>query len=203
MGGFKAHTSAVGTTGTGKTYAMNRLILRESLGSLYFNTNLVKLAAGWTRADKSNSFQQIVKAIKEGKKINYLPDRMIRDKELIHLIDKFFMAGFNENKPFIFAVDECHLYKKDADRKLVEVATAGRTFGFIGTFISQRPAEMNYTLLSQSNLFYMFDVNDFEVEYLKKKGFPVDTIKSEIARLGQFSYCVYDGRNAVGHSKVK
>jgi hypothetical protein len=203
MESFKAHTSVIGTTGTGKTYATNRLILGESLGSLYFNTNIVKLANGWVRADKTNTVKQIIQALKEGKKINYIPDRSMKEKEFIYLTDKLFDAGFTENKQFIYAIDECHLYKKDADRKLVEVATSGRTFGFKGVFISQRPAEMNYTLLSQSSLFYIFDVNNFEVNYLNGKGFPTEAIRQEIHKNGLYSYVTFDNRDIQGHKKVK
>jgi DNA helicase HerA-like ATPase len=200
---FKAHTSIIGTTGTGKTYATNRLILKERQGALYFNTNLVDLAPGWIKANGDNTFQQIVSNIKLGKKINYLPGRATREKELIYLIDNLFESNFTADRPFICAIDECHLYRKDSERKLIEIATSGRTFGFIGTFISQRPAEMNYTLLSQSSLFYLFDVNGFEENYLKGKGFPVDKIKSEIIKNGLYSYVTYDWMNVEGHIRVK
>jgi hypothetical protein len=109
---FKAHTSVIGTTGTGKTYATNRLILKENCGSLYFNTNRVRLSSNWTCGHSGHDIRTIIKFIKSGGHLNYLPDRTMREKELIYLIDKFFEAGFTEYHPFIFAVDECHLYKR-------------------------------------------------------------------------------------------
>jgi hypothetical protein len=201
---FNIHTSVIGTTGSGKSYALNRIIYRESCGTLYFNTNLLKkeIRPGWIVADKNVYPSQIIKALKVGKKINYMPDPDTFQEELIYLVDKLFKAGFTEDHFFIFAIDESHLFKKMADEKQVKIATSGRTFGFKGVFISQRPAEMNYTLLSQSSEFFIFDINDFDYSYLKDKKFPVDQIREELKKHGEYGYCFYNGHELQGFSKV-
>lgn len=187
------HATIVGMTQSGKTHATMTSLLHHTQGVIFFNPQLV-MAPGYTIADKKNNIEQILSALKRGKKINYRPDRATRWIELTYIIEQI-LAETDKNKlDIVFVADECHLAKrhsKEANSGLVELATTGLSRGIRLASISQRPAEMEYTLLTQSTKFVMFEM-EFEGEYLKRKGLPSELINERVRAAGKYHFVEYE-----------
>jgi hypothetical protein len=80
--------------------------------------------------------------------------------------------------------------------ELRRVATGGIRFGIHGVFISQRPALIDNTLMTQSVGMIIFHCN-MESQYFKRYGIPYEDMEKQLDSLGQYSYCEYDFKNIV------
>lgn len=197
------HTTVIGITRSGKTYATQKSLAAQPKGVLFFNTQYEDLP-GYTQANKQNDFKQLARAIQAGKKINYLPSTVQKeaDVELAYLVSCCY--DYRDNLlNGILAVDEVHLWNnhKRALKELIRVATTGLRFGITGVWISQRPALIDNTLMSQSNQFIIFDTN-MEASYFKRYGIPHEDIQARIEQGGQYSFCRFDSKTVTGPVKV-
>jgi DNA helicase HerA-like ATPase len=195
---FTGHCTVIGKTGSGKTYATRKSLEKVKGGVLFFNTMLGDMP-GFVQAGKENTWEQIGAILAKGGKVNYMPglDRELRNKELSHLVKKLYESGKN----VIFAVDEVHLYDRTATNSLVEIATTGRHFGIKGVFISQRPANVDNTLMTQSEQFVIFKLN-MEQGYFDRYKMPGEEIMERIKAGGQYAYVTYDWESLKGAYKA-
>lgn len=195
------HSTVIGITQSGKTFATSKTLSQVKEGVIFFNTQLVPMPNNFITCSANDNIKSIINAVKQGRKLNYLPqlDGDIRNLELIYIINALYTRG-NENKIYL-VVDEIHLYTKDALKKAVQVATTGIRFGIYGIWISQRGANIDNTLMTQSNKFILFKTN-MEAEYFKRYGIPGDVIKGKLESLGQYAYCEYDFHEVKGPYKV-
>lgn len=196
------HTCVIGVTGSGKTYGTVRSLQRVKEPVLFFNTkhdeNIPKTFLVMTR---ENSYIQLKRALVRGRKINYLPsrDEKEREKELVNLIRFLFDSS---GLPVYFVVDEVHLYgRRSAYYKLMEVATTGRSYGIRAVWMSQRPANIDNNLMSQSEKFIVFKCS-LENQYLKRYGFPVEEMEDGFKKGGKYSYLEFDLVDIKGPYKV-
>lgn len=197
----KGHSTVIGITRSGKTYATKKSLANVKEGVLFFNTQLEQMPNTFIKVSNNDSMAVIKKAIEKGRKINYLPsiDSEIRQKELVYIIQCLYTR--NSTKKLYLVIDEVHLYEKEALKSLVQVATTGIRFGIHGIWISQRPANVDNTLMSQSNQFIIFKTN-MESQYFDRYGIPSDIIKQKLEKAGEYSYCTYDFMNVEGAFKV-
>lgn len=195
---FTGHCTVIGKTGSGKTYAARKSLKAQKSPVLFFNTMLVDMP-GFVAASKENEWAQIKNRLEKGGKVNYKPavDRELRNKELVFLIKKL----YENHKSVFLAVDEVHLYDKKATESMIEVATTGRHFGVSGVWISQRPANVDNTLMSQSEQFIIFKLN-MEGAYMDRYKMPSETINEKIKSGGQYSYIEFDWETVKGPFKV-
>lgn len=195
------HSTVIGITRSGKTYATKQTLSKVKEGVLFFNTQLESMPTNFIRVNGSDNIDVIKRALNAGRKLNYIPsqDSDIRGKELIYIVDSLYSRG-NEKKIY-FVVDEVHLYEKESLKKLIQIATTGLRFGIYGIWISQRPANIDNTLMTQSNQFIIFKTN-MESGYFDRYGIPADKIKTMLESAGQFSYCIYDFISLKGPFKV-
>lgn len=206
MSGLKAiplgdeHTTVLGLTRHGKTYAMKKTLANVSEGVFFFNTQLENMPSSFVEASGANSFEQIDAYLQQGKKINYLPstDKEKRQYELKCIIKKLYDGNKRDIR---FVVDEAHLFKKDALAQVQEIATTGLRFGIKGVFISQRGALMDNTLISQSNRYIFFAMNPHDRDYFTNYGFPMDDVQNRI-RGEKYLFCVYDNKEVTGAYKI-
>lgn len=200
---FQGHSTVIGLTRSGKTWATKQSLARRKEGVIFFNIQLEDMPKPFVEANCKNSLGQIVAAIKKGKKINYLPQRNneMRELELIALINICYDAGFTQKKNIFFAVDEVHLYKKAALDKLEEIATTGLRFGVNGIFISQRPANISNTLMTQSSQMVIFKTN-MESTYFQRYSMPADLIQDRLSKAGEYSYLVWNWQELSQAKKV-
>jgi hypothetical protein len=202
---FHGHTVVIGQTRSGKTYATVRELLKVPEGVLFFNTQLEKMPGQYVRANGNNCYRQIGDALRRGRKINYEPSTRPegRERELISLIEYLFIAGFSQDNKIILAVDEVHIYNKgDVLQQLRRVATGGLRFGINGVWISQRPALMDNTLITQCNNMVIFKCA-MEAPYFKRYNIPYEELMaSEYEKRGDYSYCVYDWQSVKAYGRV-
>jgi len=195
------HSTVIGLTRSGKTYATQKSLLdykNERRGVLFFNTQHETMPY-YTKATGYTNMKELIASLKRGEKINYLPntDIDIRQSELEYIINQLYkVQGLN----IVLAVDEVHLYEKEALKALVRVATTGLRYGITGVWISQRPANIDNTLMTQSNQFIIFKTN-MENGYMKRYGIPGEEIKEKLEGK-KYNYCVYDFNELKGPFRV-
>jgi hypothetical protein len=206
MNGLKAiplgdeHTSVLGLTRHGKTYALKKTLSQAKEGVFFFNTQLEEMPKNFIEASGANAFEQIDSLLRQGKKINYLPstDKDKRQTELKVIIRSLYDG---QKRNIRFVIDEAHLFKKDALSMAQEIATTGLRFGIKGVFISQRGALMDNTLISQSNRYIFFAMNPHDSDYFKNYGFPIEEVQSRI-KGEKYLFCVYDNKTVTGSYKI-
>lgn len=197
----QGHSTVIGITRSGKTYATKKSLENVKEGVLFFNTQLEEMPKIFIKCDADTNISVMINALKQGKKINYIPNWIneeFREKEVVHLVRKLYQSNI---KKIYFVVDEVHLYNNLALKELIKVATTGLRFGIYGIWISQRPANIDNTLMTQSNQFIIFDTN-MESGYFKRYGIPADEIKERIGKGGKYSYCTYNFKEVRGPFKV-
>jgi hypothetical protein len=173
---------------------------------LFYNTQLEDDLPGYREINPDGvTWGQVVKLLKRGEKLNLLPPTYPEKKEklLAGIVQRLFDSGFTKINPMYLAVDEVHLYdEKTVLPELIRVATGGMKFGIRGVWISQRPALIPNTLMTQSVRMLMFPCN-METQYFKRYGIPYDEIEQELIKNGEFSYVSYDFRNIEAYTNSK
>jgi hypothetical protein len=195
------HTTVIGLTRSGKTVAVKESLKGLSCGALFFNTQLETMPNGFIRADGTSTMGKIKAAIEKGYKVNFVPstDLMVQQKQLECIIQCLYDGRSRE---MVLVVDEVHLFNdRDIKRQLIRVATTGLRFGIHGVWISQRPAKIENTLMTQSNKFVMFQLN-MEFQYLKGHHIPGEEVAAILKKAGKYAYCEFDWREINGPFKV-
>lgn len=197
------HTTVIGITQSGKTYAVKKTLANTTKAVLFINTNYQELPNSFIKVTANDSISTIKKALSMGRKINYIPqlDSDTREIELSKLIDMLYDMGMNKKEVYL-VVDEVHLFGKMATKKMVQVATTGLSYKIYAIWVSQRPANIDNTLMTQSDKFIIFKTN-MEVGYFKNYGIPAEEIKERLEKGGQYSYCIWkDSMELTGAFKV-
>jgi len=197
------HCTVIGRTQEGKTYTVNKILKNQNRGVLFFNTQLEDLQ-GYIKIDKNTRFKIIYTLLKNGKKLNYFPSTRlnIQEQEIIFLINQLFEHGnFNKDNFIYFVIDEVHLFKKEGLQEITRIATGGLRYGIHGIFLSQRPANISNTLMTQSNEMLIFFCN-MESIYFKNYQIPIDIILENITKNGKYSFCSYDFKNICQYTKI-
>jgi hypothetical protein len=201
----KAHQHVVlGTTGTGKTYGAAHSLAKSNKGVLFFNTvHADSVPSSFIKADSSTDLDLINRALRKGKKINFIPsfNPDLRDKQMAAVIN-YFLDG-SKRDYMIFAVDEVHLYKKDAKTALIGFATVARNMGMKGVFISQRPANVENQILEMCGQWALY-LTPMSPKWFNDYSMPGDKIVSELEKSPEYSYLIYSikDRSLKGPFKV-
>lgn len=198
---FDGHTVVIGKTRSGKTWATKESIRGLSCGALFFNTQQESMPHDFVKATGNDRMVTIKNAVKRGYKINFVPstDLLEQAAQLECIIQCLYD---NVKKDVVLVVDEVHLFcDRDIKRQLIRVATTGLRWGIRGVWISQRPAEIHNTLMTQANKFVIFQTN-MESNYFKRYEMPHDEIRSRIKSGGEYSYIEYDWSEIGGPYKV-
>jgi hypothetical protein len=197
----KNHTTVVGMTQSGKTTAVEKSIERVKQGVLFFNTQHIEFSDNFTICTGADDPSILVKALRKGEKINFMPNRDTRWKQLKALINYLYKSTESSLMDIYIVVDECHLADKEALKAIIEVATTGIRWGLKGIFISQRPALIDNTVMNQSMQF-VFLKTTMEKKYLESYGLPYEAIDAGLKAGGQYAYMVYDFHELKGAFKV-
>lgn len=189
----KAHQHVVlGTTGTGKTYGATHSLEKSKRGVFFFNTvGASSVPSTFTYADGSSDLDLIDKALRKGKKINFVPNfnRDQRDKQMAAVIN-YFLDG-SKRDYMIFAVDEVHLYRKDAKEALISFATTARNMGMKGVFLSQRPANMENQILEMCGQWVIY-LTPMSSTWFSNYGMNGEQIVSRLEKSPDYTYLIYD-----------
>lgn len=199
----EGHTIVLGLTQSGKTYAVKKILTQSHNGTIFFNTQQENLET-FVKVDKNTPFMVILKLLKLGRKVNYIPDSKLKTQfvEVEFLINQLFENGhFSKNNPIFFVIDEAHLFTGESLDAITRIATSGIRWGINGIFISQRPANLNNTLMSQSSHMLIFKCN-MESQYFKNYQIPIENILTNIQNNGKYSFCEYDFLTVTSYPSV-
>lgn len=209
--GQEEGTVVVGITRSGKTYGTLQSLKRQNRGVLFINTNNAPIPRGWTRANIETQTTDMLDDLIAGEKVAYTPDRKYRQQEVSALISWLFHVSEKVGELDIYvAVDEVHLYSGKALKACVELATTGISHGLKPIWISQRPAMIDNTLITQATKLITYDLSPAEVRWLKEYRYPHEEIYGRLRAADpadypahkSYGYVVYDGRRVEGAYKV-
>jgi hypothetical protein len=187
------HCTVIGMTQNGKTFTVSHLLQEQKRGVIYFNTQMEDLN-GYIKVDKNTKFSIILKLLKKNHKLNYFPSSRLNEQfnEITFLIDQLFENGnFSKSNFIYFVVDEAHLFKKKSLESICRIATGGLRFGLHGVFLSQRPANLDNTIMTQSTDMLIFFCS-MESQYFKNYNIPIEMILAMIKDHGKYSFCSYN-----------
>lgn len=205
------HYTVIGKTRSGKTYAVKKSLDAIKSGVLFFNVQQEEMPKNFITADGDNDLKQIRAALAQGDKINFIPstNRQHWNRQLEYIVQGFYDGRTHD---FYFVADECHLADVKATDSLIQIATTGLRFGIRGVFLSQRMANIDKTLVTQSTNYVIFETN-LEAQYFRAKGIPIDEIERRIQTMPKlkgpdgierpYAYCLFDGREVSGPFRVK
>lgn len=194
------HATILGLTQHGKTYGVIKTLDAMKEAILFFNTNhtpLKGVISKWYDATGGHDTNQIIYALRNGYKVNFLPSDDVEgmEKQLKAITDAIYQEG--RGFSFRFVIDEVHLFSKEGKKALIRLASTGLGRGYKCIFISQRPAMIDNTLLTQSTKHIVFAIGLNDASYLRMNGFPSDEI---MKRTGQQKYIFveFDQKNVNG-----
>ena len=198
------HTTVLGITRHGKTYATMKTLEQCKEGVFFFNQQEEKTPSNFIYADSSVHFEDIYNAIRNKKKINYVPNTNleIASRELELIVNRIYEKGHLDCR---FVVDEVHLLnmgdrQKRGLKACIRVATTGLKRGLKGVWITQRGALLDNTLLNQATKHVLFALGNQDLAYLKSNSFPSEEIGSLANE--KYKFVIYDNREVKGAFKI-
>ena len=192
------HLSILGRTNTGKTTIAKKLHDNTDKISIFFNTQDEEIKG--YKATKWN-----VKLLKEHDKINFIPHHSndiarVQLNEIVQDLRQITESIGDRSRTtrFVVFVDESHEIAPNNvhGTPLHFIFKRGHRYGITGISITQRPAELDLGIVSQADLHVIFDVNDFESQYFKKKNIPIEKVKSHL--VDSHNFTIYDNRRFTG-----
>jgi DNA helicase HerA-like ATPase len=191
------HYAVFGQTRSGKTTSTYTMLARQKKAVIFFNTQQI-IMPGYVTIEKKISTKMLYKLIQAGKKCNYVPDRETRQEELTTIIKLLYNFAGVAKIDLYLVIDEIHLFEKRALKSAEEVATTGIRWGIHLIAISQRPAKVSNTILTQATSFLFFKLSIMERQYLESYRIPFDEVYNKIKKPYEFvifdSYTVSDAK---------
>lgn len=188
---LSGHEVVIGRTQSGKTYYAVKARAASWRASVLFFNPQGFLVSGekWVSCGGHNLVTSIVAVLKTGLRVSYIPSDKddIAEKELSCLVDAIFATDFPP-PGLLFIADEA----QDFPAPLRRIARRGLARGVTGVFISQRPAEMHNTLLTQATRHVIFD-SSWENQYFKRYGLDAEKIEQTLRKAPPHSYIVVEG----------
>jgi DNA helicase HerA-like ATPase len=148
------------------------------------------------------SLVDIYRALRRGVHVAYVPDKE-PDKalRLLATLCADFVTGAWGNLWLV--VDEVQTYApKHVASPLEWVAMRGRTHGVRGIWISQRPAQVSHTLLTQASTHVLFYLSAFEDGYLRDIGLDGEDLRRRLGTAKDHQYMIWDGSTLAGPYKA-
>lgn len=198
LGTLEKHISIIGRTNTGKTTVAKKLHDNTDKISVFFNTQDEDVQGHETK-------KWDVHDLKEHKKINFISHHSndiatIQLNEIVQDLRKITesLGDRSRKTRFVVFVDEAHEIAPNnvTGTPLHFVFKRGHRYGITGVSITQRPAELDLGIVSQADLHVIFDVNDFESQYFKKKNIPIEQVRDQLVDTHNFT--IYDNRSFTG-----
>lgn len=197
------HNFVCGMTGTGKTTFVIEHLKRSSLPCLFFNVQ--KIDTPFIKCDGNCSAKDIINSLKRGDKLDFIPEprKLFMKGQINYLVNELFAVDYFRNKPFLFVIDEAHIIAAQGDKNdyINMIPTRGRSLGFTGVFIAQRPALVDKTIVSQCTKHVIF-ATEYEGAYFRTKGLDDEKIKTMLG--GDIhNYVIYERGIYTGAFKEK
>ena len=199
---FTGHTTVIGRTGSGKTYGVLESLTRQKHASLFLDTVITSKPKMYdhnsVKADtKKSDIELIYGALRDKCQVCLSFNRSSEDYRndmTYNLINYLMKFGWMDK--LLVVVDEVHLYSKHGIKALEQIATVGRHKGIFLVAISQRPANISNTIMTQSEKFVVFSLSGMETDYLKRYNIPAENILEKTTE--QYTYVTWDSYNIAG-----
>ena len=194
------HAAIFGASGSGKTTLANILLRAWKGPALAIDTQQEDLFGA--SVPLGATVEEILQALRAGHKLCLVPPandaqaRLVLDAIVPRLI------GAKTWKPrLLLMVDEAHVYAGNNVGSVLQlIARRGRRWGVSGLWISQRPADVSKTLVTQASKIAIFQTM-WETSYFRAYGLDVDNIKARLEAGGPYSYVVWHGSRLDGPYK--
>ena len=179
------HTFIAGITGSGKTVFASDQFSRSHRLAIFINTNnevIPEQKADIVFHDVEGFCTAINKYKTKRLCLSPTMEHDITITDINNIIQILFEMGYkiNENKtePLIWCeiyIDEIQEYQGKMGKApyITRIWKRGRRYGIIGIAMSQRPADVSHTVLTQSKTHYIFDMGQYEKGYFESYGIPV------------------------------
>lgn len=197
------HNFICGMTGTGKTTFVLAQLEKSSYPVFFFNVQGFENC--FCNCNGDYEMRDIVNALRHGEKLNFVPNprKSMLEMQINYIIDELFAVDCFAENPFYFVIDEAHIVCSQGGKNdyVNMIPTRGRTKGFMGIFIAQRPALVDKTIITQCTKHIIFST-EFEQQYFRTKGLDDEKIK---AMLGDdiHNYIIYERGSYSGAFKEK
>jgi hypothetical protein len=210
---LRSHKAVLGKTRSGKSKLLEYWFYRTRLRALYVNPHRVPL-----RAKLAASPEDVIVLLAKGhSRIQWQPPREheVRGgkKEILRQFGRLvallfdlgrkLMGQKDKAEPWLLLlVDECQLFasKTGSIGPLEMVVTEGAKFGIVGVNATQRPARASLEVMGQAGQVVVFRLNPEDVEYLRKRNYPVDEFLPWIQ--GIYQFVLMDAERWVPYEKL-
>ena len=190
---LEKHVVIAGMTDKGKTTFAKYLFHEVKDRRVIF----VNTQAEWMGIDPIHVWNpQLLKG--KSQKMNLVPnvDRDVATKELEDMVQDLMFIGKRVNPKraekawCIVMVDEAAEYSPKMGRThdpLKTLAKRGKRYGVTLVSITQRPADLSHTVLTQAGTHFYFDLSNYEKGYFEKYAVPYDRFADHVARPFHFT----------------
>jgi len=190
-------------TGSGKTTFASKEYEELSLLCVFINTNLEVIPEQASQVIV-HSPDEVIEAINSGyRKICYNPksDKEISPEEIDEIRRILFNIGIKINakrrKPLVVAVlfiDEIQEYSSlhRPHAGIDRLWKRGRRHGVIGVAISQRPADVSHTILTQCQHHVIFKLGTYEMPYFERYHIPIEDHIEWLDK--DYHFVIFDGQ---------
>lgn len=194
------HACVFGCTGSGKSHLVKAALEDHRGGALVIDPQEER---DWpaTYLTGRESLRDVYRALRRGAHMAYVPDK--EPEAAIRLLSRFCQDFINGKWGDLWLViDEAQTYApKNVPSPLSWIATRGRVHGIKGIWVSQRPAAISHTLLTQARYHYLFYLGAFEDVYLRTYGLDGEAIRAGLGVPADHRYYVWDSAGLRGPFK--
>jgi len=166
------HLCIIGETQSGKTVLANELFRINDTKSLFIDIEDMGEIKAEREVNMNTSPTEFKAIIKHYSKIKYIPstDPKTAQKEVLWIWNTLMSMNIN----ICVFVDEIQNYG-DSNRNVFDVyAIRGLKHGVHLVSISQRPAYVSKTIMTQTPVIVFFEIGTFEREYFRRYQLPYD-----------------------------
>lgn len=213
---FEQHVFIGGKTGSGKTVFASEYFRNLDGLVVFFNTNEAYVVED-SADEVITSVQELTELINETKvndlKICYNPELAGEDisiEEVATVINMFFAIGSVAKKQIrgdpetwgTIIIDEVQTWgEKQGHPAIHKLWKRGRSYGIRAVGISQRPADVSHTILTQSFEHVIFYIGDYDHPYFKRYNIPIEEHMDHI-EYKSYRFVIWDGTNITRYNKV-
>lgn len=99
-------------------------------------------------------------------------------------------------------IDEIQEYGEKAGNPIIRrILKRGISYGIVARCISQRPADTDHTILTQSKLHIIFNMGDYESSYFRNYNIPIEENKSHLDK--EYHFITWNQKNAERYKPIK
>jgi hypothetical protein len=193
------HCLVIGATGTGKTWWMTKVAKRYLHRFIFVNTNLEEKVEEVCTVQYDEPVD-VLNGLLDGEiRIEFIPSDDVN--EALEQLEELRLALFklaveidiSSGEWWLnFIIDEAQTYAwKGTHGKVEHFATKGRRYGIRSWFITQRPQNLNSTIINNVDNQIVFLTGLYEDPYFKNYKIPIEEERQWLEK--KYHYVLYDG----------